>query len=448
VQWNFPSKKQIEREIAILNTPLYCEARDGFVSYVARLQAARSASDLRDLQRDLIIDINGRQKALVEVIGEHKPEAQAQIEQLRKIEPMPKANLAAAQQILSRVAHVEHVADALQHATRALADGMVWRALGYDRTTISILGKEQPVARHADDAGFIPELRKIDLIEAESGPLTFHNDTTNVLRRGDITSILVVDGRPFPQPQEVKAGTAKGAKQAARIDEALEMIRSRRFLVPVPFETDMAVLAELIGEARTTGYAKRKVDCRLLQVVDYRHWGGREAQLEKQIQQTLTELGWGRGDRLILAGMSSVNRIRDRGNPVVELAPQSIWPLPPEDVADLLLGFIDTSVHLNTELLAVRFAERGMRVGFASAPASRNHFLEARRGYRGFLMPAYVREQMLHELMTVDTLLELSDWILASGKTREWTDIERAPILGFADESPVWAPGPAIELAA
>jgi hypothetical protein len=156
------------------------------------------------------------------------------------------------------------------------------------------------------------------------------------------------------------------------------MIVSRRFVVPVPFDTHLDVLAELLTEAKRTGYAKAKLDCRFVQVIDYRHFGGREERAGEIAQRALAELGWSSGGRLVYAGMSSVSRIRDRGDPVVELAPLSIFPLPAENVADLLLGFVDTSVHLNTELLALRFAERGTRVGFAVAPASHTHFLEAR----------------------------------------------------------------------
>ncbi len=448
MQSGFPSNKQIQREMAILNTPTYQDARSSFVSYVQRLQDARSTTDLRLLQRDLVFDVNGRQKALAEVVAEHRSRAKADIDRLKKNEPKPKAKLAAANQILRGVEHAERVADALQHATRVLADGMVWRALDYDRTTISILGKEPPVAHHADDKGFNAELAALDYVEERFGVFALHNDTTNILRRGDITTITLESGRPAPTPIEVKAGSADGAKQVARIEEALEMIRSRRFLVPVPFQTHLPELAELVAEAKRTGHAKRKLDCQFVQVVDYRHWGGREQQIEQLTQETLRDLGWDSGGRLILAGMSSVSRIRDRGNPVIELAPTSIFPLPPEDVADLLLGFVDTSVHLNTRLLGLRFAERGVRTGFTVAPASETHFLEARRGYRGFLMPAYVREQMLHELMTVETLIELSDWILSSGKTCEWTDIGKAPIVGFTDESATWGAGIPIELAA
>lgn len=448
MQPSFPNKKQIEREMAILNTPAFMEAQPEMVGYVRLLQSARTAGDLRQLRTALFYDMNLRQKALTEVVAEHKPRAKARIEQLKAIEPKPKPQLREANALLRGVDHAEAVSSALQHATRVLADGMVWRALDYDRPTISILGKEPPVGGHADDTGLVAEVEKLNQLESEHGWLTFHNDTTNVLRRGDLTSIVVEDGRPFPMPVEVKAGRASGAKQKARIDKALEMIRRRRFVVPVPFATHLDVLAELVAEARRSGYAKAKLDCQFLQVVDYRHFAGREQKIEEIVQSSLADLGWGGGGRLVLAGMSSVSRIRDRGNPVVELAPVSIFPLPPEDVADLLLGFIDTSVHLNTQLLGLRFAERWMRAGFTVAPASDTHFLEARRGYRGLLMPAYVREQMLHELMTVETLTNLADWILRSGKTREWTEIDKAPILGFASEREVWAGGPQIELAA
>ncbi|MDX6439454.1 MAG: hypothetical protein QOF45_2037 [Gaiellaceae bacterium] len=443
----FPSRKQIERELAILNTPTYQEAHEGLAAYIRRLQEATTATELRLLQRDLVLDTNARQKALAEFVAERRPPAKARIDELKSREPKPKLELAAAQRILRGADHAEAVARALQHATRVLADGMVWRAFEFDRTTISILGKEEPVAHHADDKGFAAELAALDLVEERFGLLTFHNDTTNVLRRGDITAISLEDGSPFPHPIEVKAGMGRGSKQVARIKESIEMIRARRFIVQTEFRTHIGELAELIATAKHCGYANRRLDCHFVHV-DYRHWGDHEEHVELLAGRALRELAWSGGDRLVLVGMSSVSRIRDRGNPVVELAPTSIFPLAAEDIADLLLGFVDVSVHLNTELLGLRFNEHGMRASFTLTPTSATHFLEARRGFRGFLMPAYVREQMLHELMTVETLVELSDWILRSGKTREWVDIEKAPIVGFANERTVWSPGSHIDLAA
>src|SRR6266540_4422234 len=266
---SFPSKKQIERELSILNTPTYMEAWESFVEYVRQLQDSRTATDLRMLQRELVFDVNGRQKALAAVVAEHAGEAKAKIEFLKAVEPRPKAELAGAQAILRGVKHAEAVADALQHATRVLADGMVWRALDYDRSMISILGKEPPVAHHADDKGFIAELAALELVEEQPGVLAFHNDTTNCLRRGDITAVVEDAGRRWAIPKEVKAGRGSARKQVARIQQALEMIDSRRFLVPVPFETHLAEFAELIGEAKRTGYAKARFDCIFVQVIDY-----------------------------------------------------------------------------------------------------------------------------------------------------------------------------------
>lgn len=432
--------------MAILNDPTFVEARDVFVSYVRQLQGARTSSDLRELQRELITDVNARQKALDEVVAERRPPAQAEIRRLKSLRPRPTREIAAAQRLLRGVEHAEAVVTALQHATRTLADGMVWRAFDYDRPTISVLGREQPVARHADDAGFFPELQAVTYMESEHGLLTFHNDTTNVLRRGDITSVVPMDDRRAPWPREVKAGKASGAKQVHRIQEALETIDSRRLLVPVPFQTEISQLAELITEAKRSGYSKTKIDCRFVQVVDYRHWAGRGQQVGEIARKSLEALGWSNAGRLILSGVSSVSRIRDRGDPVVELAPVSIFPLPPEDVVDLLLGFIDVSVHLNTQLLALRFAAKRMKVNFMTAPESHTHFLEARRGYRGIKVPAYVREQMLAELVTVGSITDLTDWILTSGKTRDWVDETRVPIIGFEDEGAAWSPGIKIKL--
>lgn len=447
MQSGFPSKKQLGLELAIQNTPLYQEARPALVEYVERLQKATTATDLRLLQRELIFDVNGRQRAIAEAIAENRPSAQERIADLLRQTPKPKLALREAQDQLARIDLVEEVARALQHVTRTLADGLVWRAMNYDRPAISILGKDRPVAYHADEKGFVAELAAMDLVEGRDGTLTFHNDTTNVLRRGDITSVIEVDGQRLPLPREVKAGSGDATKQVERIREALEVLSSRRLLVDVPFRTELAVLGELVAEAKKVGYATAKIDCRFIQVVDYRFWAGEGGKLEQTVEQSLADLGWsGEGRLPPLLGMSGATRIRDRGDPVVELAPVSIFPLPPEDVADLLLGFVDTSVHLNTELLWLRFAERGILTEMAVAPGSELYFLKASRGRLGFLMPAYVREQMLYELLSVESLVELSDWILRSDRAPKWRDTNRAPILGFKDEATSWSAGSTIDL--
>ena len=378
--------------------------------------------------------------------AEHKGRAKADIERLKAIEPKPTKELAAAQAILRGTKHADAVADALQHATRVLVDGIVWRALDYDRTMISILGKEPPVAQHANDDGFFAELAAVEIASEQPGVLVIHNDTSNCLRRGDITVITDLDGRRIAIPKEVKAGSGSATKQVERIIEALEMIHTRRFFVPTAFTTHLPELPELIAEARRSGYTNRRFDCMFVQVVDFRHWGAREQELEALSATANRSVGW--NPAVVDVGMSSVSRIRDRGDSVVELAPLSIFPLDAEDIADVLLGFIEITVHVNKQLLALRFAEKGMTANFFGQPDAARHFLEARRGTRGFLMPAIMREQMLHELMAAESVVAISKDLLDSGKTREWLELDKAPLVGFENERQVWSPDSRIDLAA
>src|SRR3954468_8076581 len=96
MQQGFPVKKQIEREIAFLNTPAYAEAHAEFAEYVRLLQDARTADDLRGLRTALFYDGNPRQKAIAPVVAEHKPRAKERIERLKAIEPKPTRELQAA----------------------------------------------------------------------------------------------------------------------------------------------------------------------------------------------------------------------------------------------------------------------------------------------------------------------------------------------------------------
>ncbi len=105
------------------------------------------------------------------------------------------------------------------------------------------------------------------------------------------------------------------------------------------------------------------------------------------------------------------------------------------------MGAVDLRVRLNTELLALEFARHGIKVEFARGKEAAQHFLHARRGYLGVLVPAYVREQMLAELLTSEALISLVEWILDSHLTVEWAWDDSTPVIAFADERPAWVGG-------
>src|SRR3954452_15774409 len=95
--------------------------------------------------------------------------------------------------------------------------------------------------------------------------------------------------------------------------------------------------------------------------------------------------------------------MRDRKQTVATVAPMSIFPLDVEDVADLMLGFIDLHMKLNIDLLAEQFEQRGVDVEFAFGEEANDRPLTAKRQVGNIehivsVSPS-LREQLLVELM-------------------------------------------------
>jgi hypothetical protein len=197
----------------------------------------------------------------------------------------------------------------------------------------------------------------------------------------------------------------------------------------------------MIAQAKAYGYAEEKFDVRFVQVIDYRHFGERDGVVGDIIRAADRRLGWFGTNRLIFAAIAGAARIHDRGEPVAEIAPVSIFPLLTEDIVDLLMGAIDVRVHLNTELLELEFRKRRISVDFARGTSAAQHFLHAKRGYLGLLVPAYVREQMLAELLTSEALIDLVEWVLDSRLARRWAQTGTTPVIAFADERSAWING-------
>lgn len=451
-QRGLPSKKQVTLEIEILNDRYFQSRRAPLLSLVQRLQDARDANDIRALQLDLIAEIGALEQIAPELDAEHGGPALKRRDELKAIQPKTEdviAELREVNEVLRRLEQMHFVVGAVRHATRVLADGMAWRLLDCDRTALALLADRQVVAKHAPPVGFKAEMNEMDRLERTLGTVVIHNDTTYCLRHGDVTAVVDVGGRRLPLPHEVKAGRSSAARQQQEINATLRQIEEDRLLVPVLLSTHVPMLESMIAQAKASGYAEQRIDCRFVQVIDYRHFGGREQEVGALIAAADRKLGRFGDGRLILAGIAGAARIRDRGDPIAELAPMSIFPLPAKDVIDLLMGAIDLRVHLNTELLALEFAKRGIKIEFAEGDQAAKHFLLAQRGYLGLLVPAYVREQMLYELLTTDALIGLVEWVLDSGLTVEWARKGKTPVIAFADERPAWVGGGArITLAA
>ena len=131
-------------------------------------------------------------------------------------------------------------------------------------------------------------------------------------------------------------------------------------------------------------------------------------------------------------------RLRDRGDTPPAFAPLSIFPFPPEDVADLILGFVDVVVRLDIARLEGAFRAAGLEARIARAPESATQFLVASRGQIGVRPPTLLREQMMNELMTPASLVRSVGSMITLREQGAVTDSDRVMIV-FDNESQTWA---------
>lgn len=102
---------------------------------------------------------------------------------------------------------------------------------------------------------------------------------------------------------------------------------------------------------------------------------------------------------------------------------------------------------LNVPLLQIAFARKGFYTDIARAPESGRIFLTAQTNTSGIEVPAHVREQMLHEMMTPSTLIGLVEHIVHSGLAAQWKDTGTAPVVGFANERRAWSKTSPVDVA-
>jgi hypothetical protein len=183
------------------------------------------------------------------------------------------------------------------------------------------------------------------------------------------------------------------------------------------------------------GYASRTIGAmQHLAVIDYRVWAGREDELEDYHRGSVAALGWG-DEQKTFNWLSALRRIRDRRHSFGSLAPLTIFPVPAEDIADLMLGHLELFTTMRCDLLEDAFAARGIATTVAF-PDGDKLFLHAERRHVAVDVPPHLREQMLFELMTPDTLIDMVDAVL--DLIRRFPELQLASYTVGCDESAAW----------
>jgi hypothetical protein len=323
--------------------------------------------------------------------------------------------------------------------------------LRYDRRAITVLGQGERVGRLAGGVGGDAEIQQLGRLWEEEGVFTIHNDLTNCLRHGDLTAVRYDNGGLDVQLIEVKASRAPGGSlQLKRLERATRLLQERRVpaedggspirvdVVPGPYRTFLTDLAPLIRAARWRGHAWfRPTPCLLVGAVDYRVWGDRADEMSARSVALRTRIGWPPEQPDALGWTASVRRLRDRRESFSSLAPLTIYPLPAEDVADLVMGFLDLSLSLRLDLLEGALNRSGPVIAVARPPDSQTRFLEASLGRVGVIVPPHLREQLMMELMTPASVARAIDYVLeinarVPGASRE------SSVVAFENEGRVW----------
>jgi hypothetical protein len=444
-----PNQRELAAEEQLLNERRYQDLRPSVIEFIKRLRHATATEEWVHLHRDLLIEFGSRQDAADEVLPTMRREARDAIAELAKNRPKPVVKIAAQQEILDRVARLERVEKAGQHTLRQIADGIAWRALRYDRRTFTILGEGERVGRLASGVGREAELALLGELWEEASTFAIHNDMTNCIRHGDLTAIKA-QGRAIDiNLIEVKAGQRPDdTPQLRRLERATSLLREGRqvtdegvvhvTVVPAVYETYLDILPELISTARRFGHAwMRPHDCMLVGAVDYSVWG-RDAQIfSARSDAERRRIGWGGDEPDTLAWMASMRRMRDRKYAFSSLAPYTIFPLPTEDVADLVMGFIDVSCSLKLTGLEQALSRNGISVQVARPGPAQSLFLEASRGRIGLEVPPHLREQMMVELMTPNALFAAIEHVLEVNEAKPGERNDRR-VVAFRDEAAVW----------
>jgi len=206
------------------------------------------------------------------------------------------------------------------------------------------------------------------------------------------------------------------------------------------YQHHLQVLAQVLAEARKEGYAQSQLHPALVvSAVDLKWAFEHQGAIGDYAVRAAESIGWTPQDDRHFYNSALVTRIRDRRQSSSYFAPLAIFPLCAEDIIDLLVGKMNFVVALRVDALAPAFNAKGIGVEFATGSDAAKEFLRASRGSATVTLPSHIREQMLRELMTVDTLIAIVDSLLTRLQQGAPPNSRR---LVFCDERSSWPSAP------
>jgi hypothetical protein len=451
-------KQTIAADFEALQDEHVTHYRESLLDLVRAFQKASALKDFFDVQLKLLAQYAARQ-SVVEERRSALSRERARLRELVRERPRPLGRVRELQHRMDLRLHQERRDDILSFALRELADGIAWRLLRFERRAFAVLGDGPRVDRLAAGVGFATELERIAELWEQHGLLALHNDLTTCLRYGDLTVLLGADAEAGVGIEEVKAAGQRGMrpKQTERLDARLDFLKSNFQArgadgmpvslqqLPVQYRTHSQDLAAVLARARAQGYADAQPEPALiLAAVDYTQLAGREAELGQWPWRLARERGWTLQDDFHHSRIALQTRMQERHGNLSYFAPVTIFPLPAEDLTDLLLGGIDYAVTLRAHCLPPAFARAGIEIELPTGRDAEREFLRASRAGETLTFPLHLRDQMLRELMSSETLVAIADCMLSALAAGASVDMQR---MLFCDEREAW-PSPPVYLGA
>lgn len=312
------------------------------------------------------------------------------------------------------------------NALRGIGDGIVWRAMNYDRAVLQVLSRASTKQNVIAD-GTAAELRvwaEQSKLSKDAIPLL--NALSNWLAMGDVT---VVHGDGGIDLLEVKAGNSRSpriTRQKDRLKETVTLLKEGRGTlegVPIEFrmtdifpENGLYELDRLLTAAGVSGWAAARLsNCTYVECVDYsKNTGeGWYDQINERREHELRD--WTeRGD--FVNSMDSADLLSFSPN----CAPLSIFPFKARTCIDLLLGRKIYRVYQNVDAICREFEFRHWKVLKSATELQaegrlENAFAVIEKGALRIDLPGPFLMRMQMETIRPQVFVRLCDLIFEAG---------------------------------
>jgi len=251
------------------------------------------------------------------------------------------------------------------NAIRGIGDGLAWRALGYDRAVMRLMG-ERETKQHLSAEGTVEELREWSYHFETGSGVAILNALTNCLAFGDVT---VVRNDGSAEIVEVKANKTKSSRkirQKHAMNEVVTLLSTgegknenrdvRIEILPITPETSLNKVEELLDRAGEQGWAARRIsDCLYVEAFDFRKMKGVVdwKEFTTKVRQSVIGPWEDQGD--FVFDMSTLETIGYTPN----CAPLSVFPFRARTCVDLLIGAKFYVAYQNVNAIAREFEKRG-----------------------------------------------------------------------------------------